>query len=329
MRLNPKIPEQNLFMKRCIRCGGQFGPENFSPSHSIFSEHKTLSLCNDCLKDYLRVNECSWRAVDKICQQADLPFVIDVWTQIYEESGVDGLPIYLSLVASGKEYEGISWGDYFEEYKKLREEGRLAENLPGLKDERRKELKEKWGANYDDEALNYLENLFKGLMSTQNISGALQLDQAIKICKISYEIDNRITEGADFDKILASYDKLVRTAEFTPKNTKSAGDFETVGELVHWMEKAGFRAKYYNNVTNDIVDSTLKNVQNFNRNLYINESGIGDEISRRIEALKTVERLDNYYDIGNNSEEELDRFDNEGIDNLLKDNEEFEVDLDD
>ena len=179
---------------------------------------------------------------------------------------------------------------------------------------------------FDD---NYLENLFKGLMSTQNISGALQLDQAIKICKISYEIDNRITEGADFDKILASYDKLVRTAEFTPKNTKSAGDFETVGELVHWMEKAGFRAKYYNNVTNDIVDSTLKNVQNFNRNLYINESGIGDEISRRIEALKTVERLDNYYDIGNNSEDELDKFDNEGIDNLLKDNEEFEVDLDD
>lgn len=66
---------------------------------------------------------------------------------------------------------------------------------------------------------------------TQNISGALQADQAIKICKISYELDCRIREGTDFDKMLTAYDKLVKTAEFTPKNVKNASDFESVGEL--------------------------------------------------------------------------------------------------
>lgn len=326
MRLEPKIKPTKIFLKKCIKCGGQFGSENFSPSHSIFSEYESLNICNDCLKEYLKENNFSWKVINKICQQADLAFIPDVWEKLYKDNGEDTLPIYLKLVAS-KEYEGIDWDFYYLQYKQLEEENRLAENLPGLKEKRIKELQEKWGPNYDEEALNYMENLFKGLMSTQNISGALQLDQALKICKISYEIDNRIMEGSDFDKILASYDKLVRTAEFTPKNTKNAGDFETVGELVHWMEKAGFKAKYYNNVTNDVVDQTLKNIQNFNRNLYINESGIGDEISRRIEALKTAEKVENFYDIGENDVDELDKYDNEGIDQLLND-ENFEVDLD-
>jgi hypothetical protein len=42
-----------------------------------------------------------------------------------------------------------------------------------LEDERKKYLKERWGANYDDEALNYLENLYNGMTNTQNVNGAL------------------------------------------------------------------------------------------------------------------------------------------------------------
>ena len=67
---------------------------------------------------------------------------------------------------------------------------------------------------------------------TQNVSGALQMDQALKVCKISLELDSRIREGVDFDKMLASYEKLVKAAEFTPKNVKNAGDFDSIGELV-------------------------------------------------------------------------------------------------
>ena len=42
----------------------------------------------------------------------------------------------------------------------------------------------------------------------------------------------RIRDGADIDKMIASYDKLVKTAEFTPKNVKNANDFDSIGELV-------------------------------------------------------------------------------------------------
>jgi len=39
----------------------------------------------------------------------------------------------------------------------LKEENAVEDELPGLADEKRRKLKEKWGGNYDDEALMYLE----------------------------------------------------------------------------------------------------------------------------------------------------------------------------
>ena len=161
---------------------------------------------------------------------------------------------------------------------------------------------------------------------TQNVSGALQMDQALKICKISLELDSRIREGTDFDKMLASYERLVKTAEFTPKNVKNAGDFDSMGELVKWLEKRGFRNTFYDDVTRDIVDETIKNIQNYNQRLYTNESGIGEEITRRIEALKNAQELENYYGVSE-QEYDLDNYDNDGYAELMKEDEEFIIEL--
>ena len=49
----------------------------------------------------------------------------------------------------------------------------LEDELPEIAEKRERDLKEKWGANYDMEALMYLEGLFNGLMTTQNVNGAL------------------------------------------------------------------------------------------------------------------------------------------------------------
>ena len=228
----------------------------------------------------------------------------------------------------GEEYEGVGWGDYFKEFKRLKEEGTIQDELPLLSDAKREELKMRWGANYDDEALNYLENLYQGLNSTQNVSGALQVDQALKICKMSYEIDCRIRAGEDFDKILASYEKTVKIADFTPKNAKNANDFDSVGELFRWLEKRGWKNQYYDGVTQDVVDETIKNIQAWNQRLYTEESGIGDEITRRVEALKTAKVLENDYFLSEeNTADDLDRYSNDGFDKLFA-NDEFDAGVD-
>jgi hypothetical protein len=176
------------------------------------------------------------------------------------------------------------------------------------------ELRKKWGSNYSDEELGYLEDLYKGLLTTQNINGALQIDQAQKICKLSLEIDSRIRAGdKDVDKFLSSYDKLVKTAEFTPKNTKNAVDFDSFAEVAHWLEKRGRQNKFYDGVTRDVVDETLKNIENYNQRLYINEGGIGDEITQRMEALKNADKLEQNESIyGLQENYNLDEYDNDG-----------------
>jgi hypothetical protein len=134
---------------------------------------------------------------------------------------------------------------------------------------------------------------------------------------MSYEIDNRIREGSDFDKLLSSYDKLVKAAEFTPKNVKNINDFDSVGELIKWLEKRGWRNTFYDGVTRDIVDETIKNFQNFNQRLYTNETGIGEQITERINALKTAKSIEDETYYGTNKDYDLDNYDNEGYMRLV------------
>lgn len=120
-------------------------------------------------------------------------------------------------------------------------------------------MRRRWGGNYDDDELYYLEDLYKGLLLSQNVSGALAIDQAQKLCKLSLEIDKRIRAGdKDVDKFLSSYDKIVKTADFTPKSVKNATDFDSIGELMFWLEKRGHQNKFYDNTTRDVIDETLK-----------------------------------------------------------------------
>lgn len=337
MGLQPKIErKKNFILKQCTRCGQSFGPEGFPFTKSIFYPDKVIPICNDCVDTFIQgditedlEDAGNWRRVNKLCQLADVPFVPTEWEKIYEMNPIGAFSRYANIFME-EEYEDLGWGDYFEAFKALKEENRIEEELPELNEEKLRIQRERWGSNYDQEALNYLDNLFNGLMNTQNVNGALQMDQALKICKISYEIDSKIREGSDIDKILGAYDKLVKTAEFTPKNVKNINDFDSFGEVLKWLEKKGWVNKYYDGVTQDVVDETIKNIQAFNQRLYTNESGIGDDISHRIEQLKMVSRLtqektgadsDNYY--LQNKDYDLDNYENDGYEDLIA-SEEFD-----
>lgn len=320
--MEPKIKQSNFKPRRCAKCGQVLGESSFLRTKSLFFPDGYSPICGDCISEILKAHDYSWDIVDKFCQYMDIPFDPARFEE-FKKTGTDKPFIPYAGLYFEESYEGINWSSYFQEFKKLEEDGLIREELPLLNDARRQELREKWGSNYDDEALNYLESLYNGLLMTQNISGALNGDQALKICKISYEIDLRIQAGEDFDKLLASYDKLIKAADFTPKNTKNASDFDSVGELFHWLEKRGFKNQFYDGVTRDVVDETIKNIQSWNQRLYTNESGIGEEITKRIESLKSAQELENYYDLNMSSAEEIDEYEVEGYDELMNNEDVF------
>lgn len=326
MGLTPNLRknQESVNFMTCSHCGVEKPIIEFAQTTSPFFEHGHCTLCFDCAKSFLEQFDFSWTAVDKLCQWIDLPFVPREWERIFDMAGNDAFAAYARMFADAR-YDTLNWHQYYEEFKRLKEKGIIEDELPELREEKMRALREKWGPNYDDDALNYLETLYTGLLATQNVNGALQGDQALKICKISYELDERIRAGTDFEKILKAYDTLVKTAEFTPKNAKNINDFDSIGELFKWMERHGWHNPYYDGVSRDIVDETIQNIQNFNRRLYVNESGIGEEISRRLEALKNNVESDNYY--GTEQNVDLDAYDSAGYEDLILngDDEEFEA----
>lgn len=327
MPIEPKLKKtkttnQNKICERCLQVK-DIG--DFAFTRSPFFSDQHIGLCNDCVTKYLKDNGFSWEAVDDVCRWADIPFIVREWTRLKDLNSDSTIWKVYSTVFAGQEYEGLGWADYNNQYKKLQEFGLIEEEIPLVREKKYQDLRRKWGANYDDEELNYLEDLYKGLLISQNVNGALQIDQAQKICKLSLEIDSRIRVGdKDVDKFLSSYDKLVKTAEFTPKNTKNAADFDSFAELALWLEKRGRQNKFYDGATRDVIDETLKNVENYNQRLYINEGGIGEEITERINALHVTQDQDSFYDT--QKEYDLDEYDNAGYNFELDDS--FNVDID-
>lgn len=330
MGLQPNIKKKRSFaLKSCCKCGQMFGEEGFAPTKSLFFPDGVITICNDCVDRDLAAHDWDWDYIDKMCQMADIPFIPKEWERLRQMNDKEVFYRYATIFLAS-EYEGIGWSDYYKAFKELKEAGTIEEELPEIAEKRERELKEKWGANYDKEALQYLEGLFHGLMTTQNVNGALQIDQAKKICKMSYEVDRRIEEGSDFDKLLASYDKLVKAAEFTPKNVKNINDFDTFGEAIKWLEKKGWRNTFYDGVTRDIVDESMKNFQNFNQRLYTNESSIGEEITRRLDALKHTAEIENESYYGTDKKYDLDAFEQEGYDVVIEgEDEDFKAEVED
>ena len=324
------IKSRTAQFKTCVNCQQTLGIDQFAFTKSPFFGDQRLHICNTCVKNYLKEFEFDWQAMDKLCQFANIPFVPREYERLLELNGEDVFPVYAD-VFKGSQFQGLDWSDYNDEFIRLRDAGELENELPKISEEIEAKLQAKWGANYDLEDLQYLQRLYDGILTTQNVLGALSVDQAEKLCKISLDIDRKIRAGENIDKALASYDKLVKIAEFTPRNAKNAADFESTGELFRWLEKRGWVNQYYDGVTRDIVDETIKNIESYNQRLYTNESGIADEIARRIEQLKNAKELedsvDSIYDIKYQyDKDDLDEYENEGYNEAM--NEEFEVDLD-
>lgn len=194
--------------------------------------------------------------------------------------------------------------------------------MPETKEYNFKKLRAKWGMHYDEEEIEYLENLHRGMLNTQNIVGALNEDQALKLCKLSLIIEDKIRAGQDISKDLKAYDDLSKLANLTVKAVKDANDFSSIGEIYAFLEKRGWKNEYYDDTTRDEIDFSIKDIKNWLRYLYVNETGVAEEIEQRIENLKVSDKLS-----GNTfNEKEFREYMQEQQDHELE-TEEFELDL--
>ena len=279
--------------KKCSKCAIEKTTAHYIAVNSKI-HNGSLPICRECIGQMIsneKDESKKWNLVNKLCQWADIPFIPEEWDKIYCTKGKDAFGIYCSIFRS-EPYNTVDWNMYNEVYLQLKEEQRLEDAIPALKEKQMNDLRKKWGMSYDDEQLGYLESLHQGLITSQNIVGALNEDQALKLCKISLIIEEKIRAGVDFDKDLRAYDSLAKLSNLTPKNVKEANEFDSFGEVFAYLEKAGWMNKYYDGAVRDEVDNTEKNIKNWLRYLYVNESGVAEEIEERINNLKVAAELE-------------------------------------
>lgn len=279
--------------KICSACGGSYKLSYFYPSTNPFLVDSRIPICQSCAEVLIKRADGDWNTIDSLCQLCNIPFLPDKWDGLWETFGEKAFSIYLKTLQD-LQYDKIDWSQYNKDYLALKEKNQIGAILPLFTAAERHQMIVKWGANYDDEQLYYFENLYKGIITTQNITNYTQQDQLLKFCKLSLQVEDAI-RNADprLKDIISSYKALVDIIGLTPKNSKSTAGFDSAAELFTWLEKRGWVDEYYDGVMRDEVDLTMKNTQAFARRLYTQEPGMSDAIEARITRLENISKLEN------------------------------------
>lgn len=278
--------------RHCIKCQQELSPVKFITIHSELLDN-VMPICRDCVKKIFESaenKEAVWNMANKLCQLADIPFVPEAFQEAYEENGANCFGSYCYMFKETP-YNTYDWGEYNQIYLDLAEKNKIARACPTINEEERKEKIQKWGSLYTDEELDYLENLYQGILASSSIVGALNEDQVLKLCKISLIIENKILTGVDISKDLRSYDDLCKLAGVSSEMIKEGSEFSSTGEVFAYLEKQGYKVKYYDGAINDEVDKTIRDIQYWQRYMYLNETGIAEEIQERINGLKTSDAI--------------------------------------
>lgn len=195
-------------------------------------------------------------------------------------------------------------------------------------------LRVKWGRSYKPEEWVQLERLYEEMMNSYDIQQAGHIDTLILLCKTSLKA-NQLLDIGDVDgaqKMLKMYDGLMKSGKFTAAQNKAEnGEFvDSISELVALCEKDGFIPRYYVDGPQDKIDRVIQDMQDYTRNLIIEEMHLGALIERavqQIEEEKVREAASDATDSPDEDEDERfenDLFNEETTELTDKDFEEFE-----
>lgn len=304
------MPKQEINLT-CTKCGNPIPTNMTFRTSSLFIPLGYIPYCTDCLTKI--VDMYNLDSVDKLFQYADWPFQPNKWLLLCKGNLAPQaiLQTYYKLYIAQMYKEGytdrIDWKTTTKKLIELAEQGKLIDLLSEEKQKKyEEELRQFWEVDaetpqYTLQQLENLQQLFQDLERTQNATG-MQTDQAKKLCRLSLDMDiaQRNHELELYAKLMNAYTALVKVAEFTPKSSQSSSSFESVGELVAFLEKTGFINKFYDGEDRDIVDKTIKSQQIFLRRIVSGESNLSERIEQRLQRMQVLDRMED----GTTSEEE-------------------------
>lgn len=127
-----------------------------------------------------------------------------------------------------------------------------------------------------------------------NVDRELTLKQ---ICKLELKMDQALDLGdaSTYKSLQAAYDALRKSSKFTEVQNKEGQTryLDSIGELVQFCEREGGLITQLpdpDEYPQDKIDFTIKDMKAYNRNLVVNELGLGDLIESYIKKLEEAEK---------------------------------------
>lgn len=303
--------------KKCKLCSIDKSLTEYARSASDFFDDSYVDICFGCIEK--RVNFKDLNKVDKLLQWADIPFLPDDWIETWEANGNETFRIYAIKHGLNKFNKNVNWSDTNEMWRTREESGNIQENLQVFNEEKMRALTTRWGPGYTFEDYQIMDSFFNELGKTQSFVTATQEDQAKMLCQISLIVHKKLIKGDDVSKELKSYNDTIKSAGFEPKNSRNYGDFESVGELMNYLVRKGYKPKFYDGVDRDEVDLTIKNQQTYLRRLVANEPTLPDMVSQRKEAYRLSQQLEEE----GLDDASLDKYETSGFEGELEGEEDF------
>lgn len=265
---------------------------HFAPSRSKWAFHKRSEVCVYCLEKNLDSED--FNDVDSILRHLNLPFMLDDWMKLYEANGARTLRVYVQMFADTGEYADnvIDWTYYNDQWLRAMKEGTMDQQITVFQDTWLHDMKLKWQGDYLPEEFQYLENLYDNLLKSQNILPGISQSLAIMLCKLLLKAETDLREGKSIKETLTEIKNVMALAGFEAKGSKNTGDFETMGELVVWLEKKGWQPQFYDGQSRDEVDIVMKDTQAFLRRLVLGEPSLPDQVQQRKEAFIASKQLE-------------------------------------
>lgn len=296
---NPRIQLPSDTKVPCAECGKEYPITYYYETNGYFFPTGRLTICPQCIAKIVPQSTDSISQMDKFCQWADWAFYPYQWRLLCgKANSVD--QYYRNYIKNNNsvEFDGeIHWDSINEKWKELEKAGKLSELSPEVVKSEEMELRKFWETDenqYTYKELKYLDDLYHDIQKTQGVGAGIQTDQAKKMARLSLDMDKaeKSNQLELYAKLMIAYTNLIKIAEFTPKSSTSSSSFESMGELIAFLEKTGFINRFYDGEERDIVDKTIKNQQMFLRRIVSGDSSLSERVEQRLTRMNLLDKLE-------------------------------------
>lgn len=161
--------------------------------------------------------------------------------------------------------------------------------MDAIKDSYVERARLKWGMQYDFVQLRELDSLYSRTIRSNRITNPLQKSAVQTLCKIQIEMNEAIQMKdakaiKDFSSAWSTFAKQAKLDEMI-EETKT-DDITTVAELYDYAESLGFKPQYYTGQAKDDIDFAIHDIQEADRRLILESTGLQATLEDMIEKVK-------------------------------------------